>query len=233
MTELTRRSFLVGAAATASVGLAACQSNPPPGPAAEAVDPQLSQYAAMYAPVYDEPFPIPGVDLSQINPVFLRRNVAYATTEQPGTIVVDPYARYLYHVEPGGRAMRYGVGVGREGFGWSGEATINAKREWPDWYPPKEMIERQPEIVPLLSQLQSGLGVPGGPNNPLGCRALYLWQGNRDTLYRIHGTFEPWTIGSNVSSGCIRMINQDILHLYRRVPTGTKVVVLGGPGGIA
>src|SRR5918995_1396603 len=126
----------------------------------------------------------------------------------------------------GGRAVRYGIGVGREGFGWSGSATIQEKREWPDWYPPKEMVQRQPEIRPELTRLQGGLGMPGGPRNPLGARALYLWQNNRDTLYRIHGTTEPWTIGTSVSSGCIRMINQDAIDLYDRVPLGTKVVVL-------
>jgi lipoprotein-anchoring transpeptidase ErfK/SrfK len=122
--------------------------------------------------------------------------------------------------------LRYGVGVGRQGFSWAGTATINDKQEWPDWYPPKEMIERQPQLRVQLSQLQSGLGVPGGPRNPLGARALYLWQNNKDTLYRIHGTVEPWTIGTRVSSGCIRMINQDAIDLYRRVPLGTRVVVL-------
>ena len=102
--------------------------------------------------------------------------------------------------------MRYGVGVGREGFAWSGIATINSKQEWPDWYPPKEMFERQPDIKKYMTQLQSGPGMHGGPGNPLGARAMYLWQGNKDTLFRIHGTVEPWTIGSSVSSGCIRMI---------------------------
>ena len=127
----------------------------------------------------------------------------------------------------GGRAIRYGVGVGREGFGWSGMAEIKDKQAWPDWYPPEEMIQRQPEIKKQVEQLEGGLGVPGGPRNPLGARAMYLWQNGKDTLYRIHGTLEPWTIGTNVSSGCIRMINQDAIDLYERVPLGTKVVVLG------
>ena len=120
----------------------------------------------------------------------------------------------------------YGIGVGREGFGWSGSATIQEKREWPDWYPPKEMVQRQPELRKSLTTLQGGLGMPGGPGNPLGARAMYLWQNNKDTLYRIHGTFEPWTVGSNVSSGCIRMINQDVIDLYGRAAVGAKVVVL-------
>ena len=190
-----------------------------------------SNYALMYAAVPGERFPVPAVDLSRINPAFLRANVFYATDQQPGTIVIDPYAHYLYFVEGGGRAMRYGVGVGRQGFSWSGVATINSKQEWPDWYPPKEMFERQPELLARMSQLQSGLGVPGGPGNPLGARAMYLWQNGKDTLYRIHDTVEPWTIGTSVSSGCIRMINQDAIDLYNRTPVGTQVVVLGSAIG--
>jgi lipoprotein-anchoring transpeptidase ErfK/SrfK len=181
---------------------------------------------AAYGPVPGERFPVPAAPLSRINPAFLRARVAYASNEKPGTIVVDPGSRYLYFVEEGGRAMRYGVGVGKEGFAWSGTAVIHDKQEWPDWYPPKEMIQRRPDLRPQLSELQSGIGVPGGPSNPLGARAMYLWQGNKDTLYRIHGTNEPWTIGTNVSSGCIRMINQDAIDLYARTATGTNVIVL-------
>ena len=125
--------------------------------------------------------------------------------------------------------MRYGVGVGREGFVWAGTANIHSKQEWPDWYPPKEMIERQPELKKKMSTLQSGVGMHGGPGNPLGARAMYLWQGNKDTLFRIHGTVEPWTIGKSVSSGCIRMINQDVMDLYQSVEIGAKVIV-NGPG---
>ena len=150
----------------------------------------------------------------------------YSSSEAPGTIIVDPRSRYLYHVLGGGRAMRYGVGVGKQGFAWSGTAIIQDKQEWPDWYPPKEMIQRRPDLRPQLTELQSGIGIPGGPSNPLGARAMYLWQGNKDTLYRIHGTNEPWTIGTSASSGCIRMINQDAIDLYARTATGTNVVVL-------
>lgn len=229
MSDLTRRSFLVGAAA---LGLAGCQSNPPPAPTAELApaNPHGSDFAMMYGPVPNEPFPIPAVDPYHLDPAFMRKLVAYPTSELPGTIVIDPYAHYLYSVREGGMAMRYGVGVGRDGFEWSGDATIEAKREWPDWYPPKEMIARQPELEPTLTDLQGGRGVAGGPKNPLGARALYLYQGKKDTLYRIHGTFEPWTIGKSVSSGCIRMVNQDVIDLYSRTPLGTRVVVLGqGP----
>jgi lipoprotein-anchoring transpeptidase ErfK/SrfK len=187
----------------------------------------LGSYAGLYAGVGGEPFPIPAVDLSRIGSQFLRRTVAYPTSEPPGTIVIDPASHFLYLVQDGGQAIRYGVGVGREGFGWSGIANVRVKREWPDWYPPKEMIARQPELRRQLAELQSGIGLPGGQGNPLGARALYLWQGNKDTLYRIHGTVEPWTIGSSVSSGCIRMINQDVIDLYQRAPVNAKVVVLG------
>jgi lipoprotein-anchoring transpeptidase ErfK/SrfK len=198
-----------------------------PGPVAPPVDPGLArQYAALYAPVNGEPFPIAAVRLSDIDPAYLRKAVHFPTSEAPGTIIIDAQNRFLYFVQGGGRAIRYGVGVGRQGFGWAGVATIRDKQEWPDWYPPKEMIARQADLRRQLSELQGGLGMPGGPRNPLGARAMYLWQGNKDTLYRIHGTFEPWTIGSNVSSGCIRMINQDVIDLYERVPLGAKVVVL-------
>jgi len=114
--------------------------------------------------------------------------------------------------------VRYGVGTGREGFSWNGNAQVARKSEWPDWHPPKEMLLRQPELPEVM---------PGGPDNPLGSRALYLYDGNRDTLFRIHGTKEPWTIGTNVSSGCIRMLNEEVADLYLRTPVGTRVVVLG------
>jgi lipoprotein-anchoring transpeptidase ErfK/SrfK len=198
-----------------------------PGNTESAVDPALArQYAALYAPVSGEPYAVPAVRLSDIDPQYLRKRVNVQTDEAPGTIIINAQNRFLYFVEGGGRAIRYGVGVGRQGFGWSGVASVKNKQEWPDWYPPKEMIARQAELRRQLSELQSGLGMPGGPHNPLGARAMYLWQGNKDTLYRIHGTFEPWTIGQNVSSGCIRMINQDVMDLYERVPLGAKVVVL-------
>ena len=161
-----------------------------------------------------------------VDPSFARRVVAYPTPEPPGTIVIDPGGHFLYLVQGGGQAIRYGVGVGAEGFLWSGRATIHNKQEWPDWYPPAEMLARKPELKEHMVQLQSGLGMPGGPENPLGARAMYLWQGNKDTLYRIHGTNEPWTIGTNVSSGCIRLTNDDVTDLYNRTPVGTKVIVL-------
>jgi lipoprotein-anchoring transpeptidase ErfK/SrfK len=149
----------------------------------------------------------------EMDPRFERQEVAYQGHEAPGTIVIDTPNKFLYLVEGGGRAMRYGVGVGRPGFTWAGVHTISAKKEWPDWIPPEEMIERQPGLPHFMA---------GGPNNPLGARAMYLGS----TLYRIHGSNEPWTIGHNVSSGCIRLRNADVIDLYSRVKVGTKVIVL-------
>jgi lipoprotein-anchoring transpeptidase ErfK/SrfK len=150
---------------------------------------------------------------SQLNPKFLPRIVKYDGPEMPGTIIVDTPARMLYLVLDDRNAIRYGIGVGREGFTWSGSAEISAKRVWPEWIPPKEMLARRPELPHRMV---------GGPNNPLGARALYLGS----TLYRIHGSNEPWTIGTAVSSGCIRMRNQDVIELYQRVKIGTRVVVI-------
>jgi len=152
---------------------------------------------------------------------FDRQEVAYATEEAPGTIVIDTKNKFLYYVESGGKALRMGVGVGREGFGWSGTVHVGAKsEEWPSWTPPAEMIERRPELVKYAD------GMPGGPDNPLGARALYLFDGDRDTMFRIHGTNEPWSIGQNVSSGCIRMLNEHVVELARMVQVGAKVIVM-------
>jgi len=243
MTDLDRRAVVTGVlAAAAGLGLAGCNQTAQTASGATPVSasqttmrvadsPQLTgSYAAMYGPVDGEPFPIAGVNLAKIDPVYLRREVTISTKEQPGTIIIDPANHFLYLVLEGGKAMRYGVGVGREGFAWSGAASIKFKREWPDWYPPPEMIAREPKLAAKLDHLQSGLGMKGGPGNPVGARAMYLWQNNKDTLFRIHGTIEPYSIGKSVSSGCIRMINQDVLDLYARVPLESKVVVLGGSG---
>jgi lipoprotein-anchoring transpeptidase ErfK/SrfK len=149
-------------------------------------------------------------------------------TEQPDQTAPDQSAKIAHH----GTINRFASVsqlfwvCGRD----TGTATIREKREWPDWYPPREMVQRQPELRRQLTELQSGIGMAGGPLNPLGSRALYLWQGNKDTLFRIHGTVEPWTIGRSVSSGCIRMIDQDVIDLYQRTPIGAKVVVLGHAG---
>ena len=196
-------------------------------------DPALARrFGSLYGPGAGEAHALPAVRMADLDPAFIRATVSYRTGEAPGTIIIDPQNHYLYLVQDGGLAIRYGVGVGRQGFGWSGTAAVHNKQEWPDWYPPKEMLARQPELMAHMSELQGGLGMPGGTRNPLGARALYLWQGNKDTLYRIHGTSEPWTIGRSVSSGCIRMIDQDVIDLYERVPVGAKVIVLGS-GGVA
>lgn len=236
MPRISRRAMIAGVTATGvSVTLGGCATTKPvptvqamraPPPAASLDTPFEPSYPTIYGEIRDEPFPIPAVKLSMVNPAYLRKAVGYDTTEAPGSIVIDPSHHYLYLVQADGRAVRYGVGVGREGFGWSGAATIHGKQEWPDWYPPKEMVQRQPELRKSLTELQSGIGMRGGPGNPLGARAMYLWQDNKDTLYRIHGTVEPWTIGKSVSSGCIRMINQDAIDLYQRTVVGTRVVVL-------
>ncbi len=168
----------------------------------------------------EEPFRINPDDRQKLKQRFRRKKISYQTAEPPGTIIINPYSKYLYLILGGGEAMRYGVGVGRQGFEWSGEAVIRRKAKWPRWTPPKEMVERD-ELAAKWAN-----GMPGGPKNPLGARALYLFQGQVDTLYRIHGTFQPETIGKAVSSGCIRLINADIADLYERVQLGAKVVVI-------
>ena len=154
------------------------------------------------------------------DPKYQRQTVEYTGPEPAGTIVVDPDQRFLYLILDDGQALRYGVGVGREGSRWSGRAKIRRKAEWPTWTPTKNMIRRDPKLA------RWARGMPGGPENPLGARALYLYQGRRDTLYRIHGTNQPWSIGRAVSAGCVRLLNKDIVDLYSRVPLGTSVLVL-------
>jgi lipoprotein-anchoring transpeptidase ErfK/SrfK len=222
MQTRNRRQVLAGAAAAgAAFGLGGCVSS--------GLDRSGLEYGGSYGALTDGGVVIPAVDQSYVHPAFLRQEVAFDSVYKPGTVVVDPGSRYLYHVQGGGRAMRYGVGVGGEGFAWAGVATVHDKQKWPNWYPPKEMIQRQPELRKFLTDLPNGQGMRGGLMNPLGARALYLWDGNRDTLYRIHGTNEPWSVGQNASSGCIRMINQDVVDLYERVRVGTNVTVLA-PG---
>ncbi len=154
------------------------------------------------------------------DPRYRRQEVAYDGSEPPGTIVVDTGSRYLYFVEDGGVATRYGVAVGEEGLSFKGEATIGRKAEWPSWKPTDDMIARKPRLA------QYADGVPGGPDNPLGAAALYLYQGGQDTLFRLHGTNAPWSIGHAVSNGCIRLTNANIVDLYSRTRVGTRVVVI-------
>jgi lipoprotein-anchoring transpeptidase ErfK/SrfK len=181
----------------------------PPGPQYGISPAEASAYEPQ---AYAAPGQADRVDYST-DPKFLRQMVAYSGSEAPGTIVVDTTNKFLYLVEGQGRALRYGIGVGRPGFLWSGIKTVTAKREWPDWIPPAEMLARRPDLPRFM---------PGGVDNPLGARALYLGS----SLYRIHGSNEPWTIGTNVSSGCIRMRNEDVTDLYGRVKIGAKVVVI-------
>ncbi|WP_152511958.1 MULTISPECIES: L,D-transpeptidase [unclassified Labrenzia] len=178
---------------------------------------------AMYRAMPEEQFPIPAPDLKKVPERYYRKQVDYQTSEKVGTLVVDTSNYYLYLVQENGKAMRYGVGLGRAGFEWSGRARIARKAAWPKWTPPEEMIQRQPELEKW--SWRNG-GMPPGIENPLGARALYIFQGNKDTLYRIHGTSEYWTIGSAVSSGCVRLINQDVIDLYGRVADGSQIVVL-------
>jgi lipoprotein-anchoring transpeptidase ErfK/SrfK len=160
---------------------------------------------------------VPNVDKGLI---YERYEISYSTNEAPGTIIVDTRDKFLYFILPNKKAIRYGVATGDEAFGWTGEASMQRKAEWPRWVPPKEMLERWPHLKPRAG------GMEGGPDNPLGARALYLYQNGRDTLYRIHGTNEPETIGRGASSGCIRMRNIDAIDLYNRVQIGAKVIVI-------
>ncbi|WQP42647.1 L,D-transpeptidase (plasmid) [Sinorhizobium medicae] len=187
-----------------------------------------SIYASVYGPKPDELFPLPAIPYEKIDPRFYRQMVANPTGERPGVLVVDTANHFLYLTYEAGQAMRYGVGLGRQGFEWAGRGVIQYKRQWPRWTPPDEMVARQPELEPY--SIANG-GMEPGLTNPLGARALYIFQNGVDTLYRIHGSPEWWTIGKSVSSGCVRMINQDVVDLYNRVQNGTPVVVtnLGEP----
>ncbi|WP_211846192.1 L,D-transpeptidase [Neoroseomonas eburnea] len=186
-------------------------------------------YRSIYAAITTERFSIPAVNLRRIDPRYLRREVAYPRADEPGTIVVDTAARYAYLVLQGGRAMRYGIAVGRDqAFNLTGDAFVERKAAWPNWRPTPEMVAREPQRYGHLRH-----GMPGGGRNPLGARALYLYQDGYDTYYRLHGTVEPWTIGTMASAGCIRLINQDIVDLYQRVPIGTRVVILPTDASVA
>lgn len=211
-----RRAFMIGGSAAV---LGGCTVAETPAPQV-ATAPRIPEvYKLMYGPRPNERFPIPAVHLRQVDRKYWRREVPDPTGEGPGVVVVDTGTFYLYWTMEGGRAMRYGVGLGREGFGWDGEARIPFKREWPTWTPPAEMIAREPELEKYRDGMEPGL------DNPLGARALYIFQGRIDTLYRLHGTQEAYSIGRAVSSGCVRLLNQDVIDLYNRVPNGTPIVV--------
>jgi lipoprotein-anchoring transpeptidase ErfK/SrfK len=174
----------------------------------------------MYAAVTDDRFPVRASDMTLVPERFWRQEVSDPTGEEPGTVLVDTGARFLYHVQDNGTATRYGVGIGAAGFAWSGKAHIAYKREWPTWTPPADMIERHPELN------VHRYGMKPGPDNPMGPRALYIHQGNTDTLYRIHGNSDERTIGQAISSGCVRLLPQDIIHLYAQVRSGSPLVVI-------
>jgi lipoprotein-anchoring transpeptidase ErfK/SrfK len=184
------------------------------------VDPYVQNPKAMYASIADGGFTLPAVPFQKIDPKWRRQVVVDPTGEKPGTIVVNTAERFLYLVQEGGDAIRYGVGIGKAGFEWQGRAVINHGKEWPVWTPPKEMIARKPEVAKWAN------GQPGGLDNALGARAMYIYKDGRDTGYRVHGSPEWWTIGQAMSSGCVRMINQDVIDLYRRVSKGSPIVVV-------
>ncbi len=200
---ISRRSLLIGL----PLLLAGCQTGP--------------SRQSMYDARPDEPFPLKKVPIDKIKPELRRQEVAYETSQPAGTIVVDTPARRLYYVLGEGRAMRYGVGVGRNGYALAGVAYIGRKAEWPSWTPSPNMLRTNPE-----RNMKYAGGVPGGINNPLGARALYLYRGGNDTMFRIHGTNQPQSIGQAMSSGCIRMMNHDVIDLYERAKVGGRVVVL-------
>ncbi|WEX09467.1 L,D-transpeptidase [Chelativorans sp. AA-79] len=176
-------------------------------------------FTSEYGMVADAGYQLPRIPIYKVPRQYHRQVIKYETGEKPGTIIVDTKEKYLYLVLEDGKAMRYGIGVGREGFEWSGTARVALKREWPTWTPPAAMIKRQPELAKWAR------GMPPGLSNPLGARALYLFNKGGDTGYRLHGTPEWWSIGKAMSSGCIRLLNQDIIDLYNRAEVGAKVIV--------
>lgn len=181
-----------------------------------------SELEARYAAVLDGGHQIPAVPYKKIDRKYYRQRVADPTGEAPGTVVVDTPNRFLYLVEEGGTAMRYGVGIGRIGFAWEGRGIVHWRQPWPRWKPPAEMIARRPELEPY--SVANG-GMAPGIQNPLGARALYIHQNGQDTLYRLHGSPEWWTMGTAASSGCVRLVNQDVIDLYERVPYHAPIIV--------
>lgn len=203
------------------LALAACGDKTPEAPAEPPPPSYSAATAAIYGPMFDDGKEIPAVPANLLSDDKARQVVDYWSNHKPGTIIVDPYAYRLYQVMAGNKAMRYTVGVGREGYGYTGDAHIPYQRNWPRWQPTQGMIERNPELYADVAK-----GVEGGLNNPMGARALYMHNSGGDTLYRIHGTMDPRSVGTSWSSGCIRLYNQDIIHLARNTSSMTKVVVL-------
>lgn len=203
------KTIFVAAGLAVATALAGCTSSG-----------TINMFSSSYGSTKDSGYQLPAIPISKVPRKYHRQVVRYETKEDPGTIIVDTNEKFLYFVMPEGKAMRYGIGVGREGFEWKGTARVAMKREWPTWTPPAAMIGRQPELAKWRG------GMPPGLSNPLGARALYLYNKNGDTGYRLHGTPEWNSIGQAMSSGCIRLINQDIIDLYERAETGAKVIVL-------
>ncbi len=227
--SLSRRSFLSLSGVGAASLLAGCASTSSGTPYVSPVAfnaPQMgvgsAELDAMYGEMVDGGFVIPAVPYRKIDPRFYRQRVMDPTGAPPGTIIVDTPSRFLYLVESGGTAMRYGVGIGKEGFAWQGTGVIQWRQTWPKWTPPDEMVARRPELAQY--SIANG-GMAPGLLNPLGARALYIFQDGQDTLYRLHGSPEWNSIGKAVSSGCVRLLNQDIIDLYGRVPNKAKILV--------
>ena len=209
---VNRRSFLIGSAVSlGAAALPGCATND---------GMSLAEAEKHYGAVPDKKFPIPAADISQLDPKYYPRQVRYESSDAPGTIIVDPSNYYVYRIEGDGNATRYGANVGRQGFLWSGDAYVGRKAEWPTWTPPREMIKRQPEVAKYAR------GMPGGLENPLGARTLYLYQKGVYTLYTIYSTSDPETIGTNLTSGCTGLLTQDMIALYDSTPVNTKVIVL-------
>jgi lipoprotein-anchoring transpeptidase ErfK/SrfK len=228
---ISRRTLLLCSLATPAIltGCATSQTSnvAPVAPASAATevtsDPALEQ---RYAAFEDGGHLVPAIPFREMDPELLRQRVEDPTGETPGTVVVDTPRRFLYLVENGGTAMRYGVGIGRDGFSWQGDGIIHWRQPWPRWKPPSEMIARQPELERY--SVANG-GMAAGVMNPLGARALYIFQNNQDTLYRLHGSPEWKSIGKAVSSGCVRLVNHDIVDLFERVPYHARIVVHQSP----
>ena len=213
---MTFRSVVTALGLAAVLALAGCTTG------SEDTGPATEIFTSEYGSVTDAGYSIPAVPISKIDKRYHRQIVRYNSGEKPGTIIVDTPKRFLYYVLPGRKAVRYGIGVGRDGFAWEGNAYIAWKQAWPKWTPPKEMVERQPSLKKYAEN-----GQPGGLKNPLGARALYLFnEEGQDTLFRLHGTPEWKSIGTAASSGCIRLMNQDIIDLYRRVRPGRQAKVI-------
>ncbi len=226
MPKTSRRTLRQAALTPAllSLALLAACVDPAAGPTAS-TQPLPKADENVYVATMDSGITIPALPVEKIPETHRRQVVSYKTDQAPGTIIINPATKLLYYVLGNGKAIRYGIAVGKAGFEWSGEAIVADKKPWPRWIPPKEMIARRPELAKF-----DEVGQPGGPTNPLGARAIYLTSGGRDYGYRIHGTPEWQSIGRNASSGCIRMINQDVLDLYNRVKGGEKVIVLTASG---